>query len=114
MDVYQILWSGALTIGVAVATFMLNRVANTLDALQKTDKELSKEVSELKANSIMRSEVDRLMERLENRIENYHAMHVETSKIMFAKLDLINDKIGDKISRQECLQLMSDRRQAQQ
>lgn len=110
MEIYGILWNGALTVGVAVMIFMMNRVANTLDSLQKTDKDLGKEVADMRSSTMTRAEVDRLLERVESRLEGYQAMHVETSKIMFAKLDLISDRVSGKIDRSECLQMMNDRR----
>jgi hypothetical protein len=103
MDIYGILWNGALTVGVAIMVFMMNRVATTLDTLQRTDKEMSKEVADMKANTMTRSEVDKLLERMEKRLDGYHSMHVETSKVIFAKLDMISDRIGSKIDRSECL-----------
>jgi hypothetical protein len=110
MDLYAVLWNAGLTIGVGFMTFMVNRVANTLDNLQKTDSDISKEVHKLKADTMTRIEVDRLMERMESRIESYHSMHVETSKVIFAKLDLIVDKVADKVSRDDCNNRMGDRR----
>lgn len=102
METYSILWNAALTIGGAVMMFLMNRVVNNLDNLQRADKDISEEVHELKANTMTRAEVDRLMERMEGRMETYHAMHVETSKIIFAKLDLIADKMAGKIDKSDC------------
>lgn len=89
---------------------MLNRVTTILDKLQDADRKLSDDLQAVRHDFVPKSEFYIHIERLEKRLESYMALHMETSKTLFAKLDVINDRLGEKISRTECLQMMSDRR----
>lgn len=108
----SLLWNLILTVGGAVGMFMLNRVANTLDGLQKEDKALGEKISDLKNEFVSRPEFLTYSDRLEKRLEAYHALQMESNKTLFAKLDLLVERMGEKISRQECLQMLNDRRGA--
>lgn len=92
---------------------MLNRITAILDKLQDADNKLSSELHQLRADFVPKAEFIAYTDRLEKRLEAYHALQMESNKTLFAKLDLLADRMGEKISRAECIQMMSDRRSPQ-
>lgn len=96
------LWNAALTIGVMFGGFMLNRVTAILDKLEKADVLLSKDISDMKATYVPKSEFIAYGDRLEKRLEQYQMMQTETARTIFGKLDIITERLSDKVSRAEC------------
>lgn len=107
---FTMLWNLILSVVGGAALFMLNRVSVRLDTLAKQDTELAEKISDLKAEFVPKAEFVAYSDRLERRLEQYMNLQMESNKTIFAKLDLLSEKVGEKISRQECIQMMGDRR----
>ena len=110
MDLHDF-WNAALTIGLFFGGFMLNRMTSILDRLQEADKQLHEDITTVKAQYAHKTDMIAYGDRLEKRLESYMALHMETSKTIFAKLDILADRQAQTITRAECVQMMSDRRQ---
>lgn len=103
-------WNAALTVGVMFGGFMLNRVTAILDKLQDADNKLATDLHEIRTSYVPKSEFYQHGQRLEMRLESYMALQMESNKTLFAKLDVITDRLSEKVSRAECVSMMKDRR----
>jgi hypothetical protein len=99
---FAVFWNAVLTIGVAIGVFFLNRVANTLDSLQKVDTALAKEISDLKTEYVPKAEYAKAYDKLEARLDAHSYQSAESNKLIHAKLDLITERLGNKMNRDEC------------
>lgn len=102
MDVHDF-WNAALTIGMFFIGFFLNRMTTVLDRLQDADTKLSNEIQKVRTEFVPKSEFIAYGDRLERRLEQYMSLQTETSKSLFQKLDIITERMSEKVSRAECL-----------
>ena len=101
MDSHDV-WSAVLSIGIFLIGLFMTRMMSLLDKLQSADTQLSKEIADMRSTYVPKSEFMAYCDRLEHRLEQYHSLQVESNKMLFMKLDVLSEKLGDKVSRAEC------------
>ena len=101
-------WNVALSIGTGLGGFLGWRVVDSLDKLRasdvkltESDAALAKEINGMTSKFVTRDEIDKLVDRLEKRFESQSFMISESNKTLFHKLDIITEKISEKVSRSE-------------